>query len=247
MTELERMLVAVGRELDVPATPDLAASVVARLEPRRTRSRSSRPLALAFAAVLAAALLATFAIPDARSAVLRFFGIGGVQIELVDELPEVPRDPVELELTLGDPVSRAEARQRAGFPLLELDETPDAVYLGERGTVWFVYGKPDAVRLLVAQTPNVRVDEPSLFKKLAAEGTSVNDVTVRGEDGFFLGGDPHLVFLVDEGGEVVGESARLAQEVLVWTESGRTVRLEGDLSEEEALRVAASLRVRPPG
>lgn len=245
MTELERMLVVLGTELDVPEAPDLAPRLVVRLEPRRARLR--RPLVLAFAAVLAASLLATLAIPDARSALLRLFGIGGVRIELVDELPEVPADPVELELTLGERVSALEARQRAGFPLLELRESPDAVYLGERRTVWFVYGEPDSVRLLVAQTPGARVDEPFLFKKLAGQGTRVDDVTIRGERGFFLSGEPHLVFLVDATGDVVGESARLAEKVLVWTEEGRTVRLEGDLSRDEALRIAESLRVRPPG
>lgn len=43
------------------------------------------------------------------------------------------------------------------------------------------------------------------------------------------------------------KSARLAQEVLVWTEAGRTVRLEGDFSRESALRVAVELSVRSPG
>lgn len=246
MSELERMLVALGDELDVPATPDLVAAVAERLEPRR-RGVSRRPLVLAFAALLAAALLATLAIPDARSAVLRFFGIGGVRIELVDELPAVPADPVELELMLGERVSLAAAKERAGFPLLELKDAPDAVYLGDRGTVWLVYGRPDSVRLLVAQTPDLGVDEPSLFKKLAAQGTSVDELAVRGERAFFLSGEPHLVFLVDENGAVVGESARLTEEVLIWDQDGRTLRLEGDFTKEEAVRIAESMRVRSPG
>ena len=245
MTDLERMLVALGAEVEVPDAPDLAPGVLARLSARRAPFR--RSLVLALAAVLCAALLATLAIPDARSAVLRFFGIGNVRIELVDELPEVRADPLELELMLGERVPLAEAVERAGFTLLELDQAPDAVYLGERGTVWFVYGRPGSVRLLVAQSPNVRVDEPSLFKKLAAAGTSVDEVIVRGKDGFFVSGEPHVVFLVDESGDVDGESARLAQEVLVWTEGGSTVRLEGDLTAERAIAIAEELRVRSPG
>lgn len=245
MTDLERSLVLLGRELDVPPAPDLAARVVADLAARRPRAR--RRYVLALAAVVAAALLATLAVPDARSALLRLFGVGAVRIELVDELPEVAADPVELELSLGERVSLEELRERAGYPLLELDEPPDAVHLGERGTVWFVYGRPGAVRLLVAQTPSVRVDEPSLFKKLAPAGTSVSEVAVRGERGFFLSGRQHVVLLVDEDGDAVAESARLAQEVLVWVEGGRTIRLEGDLTEEEARRIAEDLRVRPPG
>jgi hypothetical protein len=247
VSELERELVALGGELAVPEAPDLIPRVLAELGPSRGRAAPRRRLILALAAMLAAALLATLAIPDARSALARFFHIGAERIEIVDELPEVAPAETELELTLGRPVTLEEARELAGFELLELDEEPDSVYVGERGTVWFLYGRPDAVQLLVAQTPNLGIDEPALFKKLAAEGTSVSEVDVRGQQGFFLSGEPHLIFLLDENGDVVGDSARLAQEVLVWAEDGRTIRLEGELTEQEALRVAEALSVRSRG
>jgi hypothetical protein len=246
VSELERQLVALGRELDVPEPRDLVPRVLAGIGPRR-RTAPRRRLILALAAVLVAAVLATLAIPEARSALARFLHIGAERIEIVDELPEVAPVETELELTLGRPLPLEEAREVAGFELLELEQEPDSVYVGERGTVWFLYGRPDAVRLLVAQTPNVDIDDPSLFKKLAAGGTSVSEVAVRGVQGFFLSGEPHLVFLLDENGDVVGDSARLAEEVLVWAEGGRTIRLEGELTEQEALRVAESLRVRSPG
>jgi hypothetical protein len=246
VNELERNLVALGRELDVPDAPELAERVLAQLGSRK-RPASRRRLVLALAAVLVAALLAALAIPDARSALARFLNIGAARIELVDELPEVAPPTSELELTLGSRVTLDEARQLAGFDLLELEEPPDAVYLGERGTVWFLYGRPDAPRLLVAQTPFLVPDEPAILKKLTAEGTAVSEIAVRGERAFLLSGDPHLVFLVDAGGETIGESARLARDVLVWVEDGRTIRLEGELSEQEATRIAESLSVRPRG
>lgn len=246
MSELERSLVALGHELSVPEAPDLAPRVVVAIGARH-RHAPRRRAVLVLAAVLVAGLLAALAIPDARSALARFFSIGAERIELVDELPEVAPAETELELTLGRPVTVEEARQLAGFDLLELEDEPDAVYVGERGTIWFLYGTPDAVRLLVAQMPNYGIDEPALFKKLAAEGTTVDEVDVRGQQGFFLSGEPHLLFLIDEDGDVVGESARLAQQVLVWAEDGRTIRLEGDLTEDEALRVADALSVRSRG
>jgi hypothetical protein len=239
---VERELVLLGQALDVPEVPDLVPRVLATIAPRR-RTRPTRRLVLVLAGgALAAALLATLAIPDARSALLRFLQIGGVRIELVDDLPAVAPSEAELELTLGQRVSLDEARFRAGFDLLELETEPDRVYLGERGTVWLLYGTPSAVRLLVAQVPDVGIDEPSLVKKLAAAGTSVDEVDVRGQRGFYLGGEPHVVFLVDENGDVVAESARLARQVLVWAEGGRTIRIEGELTEEESLRLAESLR-----
>ena len=242
MSELERQLVVLGGTLDVPESPDLAPGVLARLGARRPAPRRRR-IVLALAVIAVTALLATLAIPDARSALLRFFQIGGEHIELVDELPSVSPSPSELDLglALGERVSLDEARRRAGFDLLELEERPDAVYLGPRDTVWFLYGTPAAVRLLVAQTPELRVDEPFILKKLVASGTRVESLAVRGASAYFLSGEPHVVMLVDEFGVVYPETARLARDVLVWEEDGHTVRLEGDLTEEEALEIAESL------
>jgi hypothetical protein len=241
VTELERSLVALGRGLDLPATPDLVTAVLARIEQRAEPTRTQRRLVLAIAVGALALLGATLAIPDARSALFRILTVGGERIELVDELPEV--EPVEdLELTLGEPVSLEEARDRADFDLRELEEEPDRAYLGERGSVWFLYGSLAAPRLLLAQTPLLRVDAPALLKKLAGEGTQVEEVNVNGSTGVFLSGAPHFVFLVDENGMALGDSARLAKDVLVWSEEGVSYRLEGDLGRERALELARELR-----
>ncbi|HXG76340.1 MAG TPA: hypothetical protein VNJ53_07200 [Gaiellaceae bacterium] len=239
MSELERALVALGRELDVPEPPDLAPRVLAGLGARPGPRLRSRP-ALVVALVLAAALAATLAIPEARSALLRVLRIGGERIELVDELPEVPLGH-DLELALGERVSPAAARRRAGFPLRELEDEPDRAYLGPRGTIWFLYGTPERPRLLLAQTPRLAL-EPEYVKKLVSGRTDVRAASVRGAGALFLSGAPHVFLLVDERGRVVRESARLARDVLVWEEEGVTYRLEGELGLEEALRLAESLR-----
>jgi hypothetical protein len=199
---------------------------------------------LAVAVVLVAAFAATLAIPDARSALLRFLHIGSERIEFVDELPPVETyaTDFDLELALGERVSLETARRRAGFDLLELEEAPDRVYLGGRGTVWFVYGRPGGVRLLVAQTPELAVDEAFILKKLVASGTRVDQVTVQGAPAYFLSGEPHEVILLDENGRLVFETARLARDVLVWEGLDRTVRLEGDLTLDEARELAESMR-----
>jgi hypothetical protein len=242
VTDLEHALVALGHELAVPDAPDLAPRVLAALEPPARPARMR--LAVVLVAVLVAVLLAALAIPDARSALARFFHIGAARIEVVDELPAVEPQPPELDLepALGERVSLAEARRRAGYDLRELDEEPDRVYLGPRNSVWFLYGRPDAVRLLVAQTPKLSIDEPFIFKKLAAVGTNVEAVSVRGRRAYFLSGEPHEVILVDEYHLPVQETLRLARNTLLWEEDGRTLRLEGDFSREEALAIAESLK-----
>ena len=73
MTELERALVQLGRELDLPTEPDLRSRVRERIE-RRPRYRRALVPALALLVALGIAL----AVPDARSAILRFFHIGSV-------------------------------------------------------------------------------------------------------------------------------------------------------------------------
>jgi len=241
VSELERALVALGRELDVPEAPDPVPAVLGRIGPRRTVHLPRRRLVLALAVLALAALGATLAIPEARSAFLRILDIGGERIEIVDELPELPLVH-ELERTLGERVTLAEARRRRNFELRGLERAPDGVYLGARGTVWFLYGTPERPRLLLSQTPLLDVDAPALQKKLVGSGTLVELVDVDEAEGAFLSGEPHFLFLIDETGNTVEDSARLAKDVLLWDEGGVAYRLEGDLGREEALGLARALR-----
>lgn len=243
MTELERSLTALGPALDVPDGPDLAPAVLARIESRPAPKAlpGRRKLVLVVAVALLAALAATLAIPDARSALFRALHIGGERIELVDDLPRVSVEH-DLELALGERVTLEAARGRSAFDLRELDEPPDRAYLGERGTVWFLYGEPERVRLLVAQTPLHVLERELMVKKLAGPETRVEWVSVDGSPGVFLSGESHFLFLLDEYGQIVEESARLARDVLIWESEGVAYRLEGELEKEEALRLAGALR-----
>ena len=240
MTELEHALVELGRELELPVTPDLAPAVRARLAPRRLRAPRPR-LALAVAFVLLAVTAATLAVPAARSALFRVLHIGGEEIQLVDDLPEVEAQP-DLGYVLGQRVSLGRARREAGFDLRELDKAPDRVYLGEHRTVWFLYGSPERVHLLVAQTRLETLDHAFILKKLVPSSTSVHEVSVGGARGYFLSGGEHVVLYVDERGREVSESARLARNVLAWSRGGVSYRLEGDFSQDRALEIARSLR-----
>jgi len=243
---LEHALTELGRELAVPAAPDLVPAVLARIEsqPAARPRTQRRRWVLVVAVALLAMLAATLAIPDARSALFRVLHIGGERIELVDELPEVAPDPAgtSLESALGQRVTLAHARQEAGFDLRELEASPDRVYLDARGTVWFLYGTPQSVRLLVAQTPRLGIDDDLILKKLAASGTSIEEVFVDGFPGIYLSGEPHLLLLLDELGNVVEESVRLAENVLVWEANGVAYRLEGNFTSHEALALAETLR-----
>src|SRR6266516_6601271 len=112
MTELELALAALGHDLDVPPTPELAPRVRERIERRSGRRRA---FAVAFALVVLAVGIA-FAVPDARSAILRFFHIGAATVERVETLPPARERP--LVTGLGPARPRAAAERIAGFPMI---------------------------------------------------------------------------------------------------------------------------------
>src|SRR4051794_37351533 len=91
MPDLELALRQLGAELDWPPEPALAARVVAGVRVPRARRRLPRPLALALAVVVLAVAVA-LAVPPARSAILDFFGIGGVEIRRVETVPRLPAE-----------------------------------------------------------------------------------------------------------------------------------------------------------
>src|SRR5512132_644536 len=90
MRDLERELRELSSAIMVPPTPDLAGAAHTRL--RTTRPAESwprRPVVLAL--VVAIVLVAGLAVSPARTAILRFFGIGAVQIELAALAPEIAK------------------------------------------------------------------------------------------------------------------------------------------------------------
>ncbi len=238
MTGLEPRLRGVG--IEWPETPALAAAVERRLTagppPRRARRRA---LVLALAA-LAVALAATLAVPGARSAFLELFHLKGATVQVVEKLPPVvPSTSLD---RLGEKVSLAEARRRAGFDLVEPESLgePDAVRAGNGGMVSFVYGEGLDVRVIFSQAPGRT--EPVFLKKLAGGGTIVRHVTVSGEPGLFISGEPHFFMWVGEDGSLRDEPVYLARDVLLWQRGRLLLRLEGELTLERALAVARSVR-----
>jgi hypothetical protein len=226
----ERELRALAAHVDFPAERDLAPAVRARL---RGRPHRRRALVVAFAALLLA-LAVALAVPPARSAILRFFHLRGVRIELVDELPAVrPATPLDR----GRPIPLGAAERIAGFrPLTSsLLGAPDRVTWDGR-MVWFTYGH---VRLLLSQFRGSERIE--YLKKALAEGTRLQTVTVGGEPGYFLSGARHFLYVTPTS-LIRDERVRLARDVLLWEHGELTLRLEGDLKLAQALRIARSLR-----
>jgi hypothetical protein len=227
---IERELRALASFVDFPAERDLAPAVRARLTPRR---RHRRALVLVLAALVLAVAVA-FAVPPARSAILRFLHLRGARIERVDRLPEVrTRAPLDL----GIPVLLTDAAETAGFEPLRssLLGDPDRV-TWDGAMLWFRYGN---VRLLVSQFRGSERIE--LVKKLVEPRTTITPLTVQGQQGYFLSGATHFLYLAPTD-LIRDERVRLARNVLLWQHGPLTLRLEGDVTVREALRIARSFR-----
>ena len=245
MSELELALVELGRRVEFPPTPDLTPRVRERLaEGRPGRAFGGhRTLALAFA-VLAVAVAAVMAVPQTRAAILEFFHLRGVTIERVQELPTVPIQQGFGEVFVGDRVTLDEARKAVPFPLVvpEALGDPDEVYLQKDfppgGMVSFVYGTRKHPRALFTQF-EATVREV-IFKKVA-EGTDIDQVTVDGAPGFWVGG-AHYFSYFDRNLQYQQEQVRLAGKALIWERGTVTLRLEADVTKAEALRIARSAR-----
>jgi hypothetical protein len=242
MTRLERELAALGRGVEWPETPDVAAAVArsVREAPRDRSFRRRRRLAVAVAVFLAA-LLAVLAVPPARTAIFDWLGIGGARIVRVDELPPLPaRRDFDV---LGRPTTLVAARAGAGFPLAEppRDEpAPDEVRLSPGLRVSYVWRRGDDVRLLVTQFPG-RIGDPALLKKLAGQGTVVDRFEVDGDAAVWLEGGPHAVLFVAPDGTIRDDQGWLAGNTLLVDRDGVTVRVEGELEREDAVDLVRAL------
>jgi hypothetical protein len=228
LPDLERDLGALAAFVDLPAERDLVPAVRARLGRRYMRRhvvRWRRAVGIA-ALVLVVGIAATMAVPDARTAVLRFLGIKGATVIRVDELPPAATAPVEF----GESVGIGEAERLVGFrPLLVDGRNPDDVRIDRFSPVLIVllYGEPK-IRLRLTQMVGGTIE------KYARIEQRVERVEVDGRPGIWV-----------EGRHVVSEPfglPRLSGNVILWEQEGLTLRLEGRFTKEQALDLARSVR-----
>ena len=254
MTELERQLTQLGRELDWPETPDLTIGLRERLAPvpvrRRRRPvvfRRSLVIALAGLLILAGGVFA--AVPGVRDAVLEFFGLQGATVERRDQLPKAPppRPP-----DVGGRTTLAAAREALGFdPLVPAAAgRPNGVFLDRSvpgGRLSLEYrprrGLPEArstgLGLLVDE---FRGDlNPEYSGKIAGQATRIDRLQIDGERALWLEGAPHFFFYRAPGEPIREQDLRIAQNVLLLERGDVLVRLEGAFDRARAVELARSL------
>jgi hypothetical protein len=258
--DFEAQLRSITNGMEYPATPDIAGSVAARLPGPRLRSMIPNYARLLILAVILLASL--MFIPSVRAAVLDFIQVGVVRI-FRNEPTAVPRSipptgaPVTatpattltsllplLEQMSGE-TTLSKAQQSVGYPILlptypEGIGEPDRVFVQEVDgamtiLVWIDSQHPDQVKMSLHFIPegSWAVDK---FAPQAIDETSVNGWRAVWAVGpypiMFQNGDMRISRLVNG-------------HVLIWEDNDVTYRLETNLSMEEAVRTAESLKLMP--
>lgn len=236
MTELEQRL----RDLDIafPETPDVLGAALTRLEPRPAPTWRRR--AVLVLAVVMIALVGAFALsPGARATLLEWFGLRGVTVTRVDEVPDASRfDP----LGLGERVTLDRARAAVEFPIAVpggASAAPRQVYLDTTvpGGAVTMTSCCDPTFLFTQLEGSVT----PVVEKLVGSGGDISRVDVDGRPGLWVEGD-HLLLYVDATETVRELRARVAGNALLWEGDGVLYRLEGVTTLEQALGLARSVR-----
>ncbi len=256
LADLEDSLIGLGRSFPYPPTPTLVARF--RENPGRRWSLVGIRLAVVLILVLglAGGLLA---VPQVRAAVVEYIQLGAIRIRLEalftgsQEDPRRPADGVEgiaapgpsfsIEnwQALAGELSLKDATKAVGFelPMPGYPENlgpPDKVFLQENPgtTVVMIWAGPgtDEVQL------SLLVLGPGAFAGKEAPDRILR-TSVRGREALWLEGEHQLVLLT--GDPPQEDLFRVSGNVLIWEEAGRTYRLEGQLTLEEAARIAESI------
>jgi hypothetical protein len=269
--ELEQSLTRLGASLDYPEPADLAARVARTLRAGGQRPRRARwgvlawprrvasfgrpawkPITAAAALVLALFAGSLLAFPSVRQTVADWLGVRGIGITVVPTLSPLPTS--YRSLVLGRPASLEEARAAVAWPVLVPEDPllgpPDEVYLDlarRDGAVSLVWGARPGLPTASTTGAGLLLTEfrgsisERLFQKFVGPGTTVERVRVDGRIGYWISGAPHQVLVLDQSGDPIVDTIRLAGNVLMWEDGELTLRMESELGRDDALRVAASV------
>jgi hypothetical protein len=252
LSELESRLSALAGEIDWPPSPVIA--IPRGLEVRRPWYTSMWAVAAAAAIVLAGALLAY---PPSRNAMADWVNVHLLlkHTSALPTLSPLPPGPLGKRLGLGSATTMAAARRSVTWTVLVPASlgAPDEVYsqsasLGPpQGEITLVYAARTDIPVSGQTGVSVLITEArgsvdaTFFGKIVGPGTTVEPVTVGGHQGYWFSGAPHDFFFIDANGDFRNETLRLATNTLIIDDGGTVVRIEGDMTKQQALAIASSL------
>ena len=241
MDGLEQELLAMSRATTYPATPDLAAGFWRRLEAERSRAPASAlsfaGLAVAASVVVLSVIVAT--VCPARDAAADLFDRINV-FETSEPLGDLPTDITGEETTITD------AQIRLGQQIAQ-PSYPDGLALDKvlfqdfgltKAAVVF-YNAPGGTQFaLFATNSNVGKGLPTGGSSTAEPVDGIGD-----GEAYWLEGERIVQYYGLEG-NVISQSVRVtAANTLVWDQDGFVYRIEGNVPQDEAVRIAHSMEV----
>jgi hypothetical protein len=263
MAQWEQALLETAQAYPYPPTPDLDVSLpqrnVALARPVAARRRAPS-WAVALAVVLTVLAMGVLAVPQSRAAILTLVArIGAIRVFVDESQPTATATPLPLlappqtathfaptpvPLALlaavpGEPVPLETLASSVEFPVRLPPASgpwgsPDSAVAHRIGShhlitlIWERDGRP-------VQTLS-QTDIPQLGAKMAGGG-QVEAVTIGDLDGMWVAG-PHTLQLPIDGGP---DQIEMASNVLLWSDGAMTYRIEGDISRDDAIRLAESL------
>lgn len=259
--DFEAQLQTIANRMTYPPTPNLAASVTARLRaPNRSPLRSRT---FAWSLMLVLILLSSLMlIPPARAAILEFIQIGAVKIFRLEPTPIPPPNyepPAQIFPVTATPavaqtplipmlqkmtgeVTLQQAQQKVTYPLRLPSYPAD---LGPPDYV-FVQNADGPMTILVWQKPQ-NPDQVLLSLHFLPAGSwaikkmepqVIQETTVNGHPAVWTTG-PYPMLLENREIQFI---RMINGHVLIWEEGTITYRLETDLSLQEAIKIAESLQ-----
>lgn len=254
---LEETVRRVGSSYPYPPTPNLAAAVRSRIAAapivpirRRLLWRDPLRLALVAAVLLVVAGVAALINPASRDAIAHFFHISGVVVRRAPSpLPSLsPISPLDL----GQRTTLDAAQSVVSFKIVVPPDlgAPDAVYVRTDipgGEVALAYKPRPGIPMVRETQLGLLVTEfrgdlnPNLFQKTLGPDTKLVETSVHGDDAWWIEGQPHEVIVQTSANSFTQEPLRLAANTLIWSHAGVTYRIESNLSQADAMRIAAGL------
>jgi hypothetical protein len=241
--EVITALEALRNSLDALPAGDVASNVRTALQAEARRRRRRRR----GTGVGVVARASTLLIPGVRTAVAHRFGIGGVEIHPTNPTETVPA--AGASFNLGQRVTLDAARSAVDYTVRvpSLSGLPQpTVYLRDNGIVSLVYpasadlpGPRDAsVGLIITEFSG---DSRDIMEKFVDNGPNVHQLTVNGAHALFISGGDHYVFFINQDKGEVDVPGHIAGNTLLWVQDGVTIRLEADIVQADAVRIAESM------
>lgn len=250
----EELLVRVAATIDYPPTPDIVATVRARLAPAGAVSpvparEWMRPLALGLGVLVLMVSVVLSASSGAREAVADFLGLGvkGERIEILPS-PEAGMTatpfptPVALQ-SYATPVAASDLSRFVGFEPARPEGAGAmaGAYVVDYAGVAAAVLQYEDFDLWQIDLELEEWDKAIPYYEKGA--TILQETSVNGQPAWWIAGGDHIVRFVGPDGTVVAGSERTVdRNTLVWhSAAGINYRMETNLALQDALTMAATL------